>query len=84
MSKEVIVYTFETCPYCVKVKRLLDNKGVKFKEVEISGQDDKLAKLKDKTGCGTVPQVFVDDTFIGGYDDVFKLHKEGKFDHIFM
>lgn len=84
MSKEVIVYTFETCPYCVRVKRLLDNKGVKYNEIEISGQDEKLAQLKEKTGCGTVPQVYVDDKFIGGCDDVIKLHKEGKFDHIFM
>lgn len=84
MSKKIVVYTFATCPFCIRVKRLLNNKGVEFTEIDISGQDEKLDELEKQTGCGTVPQVFVDDKFIGGCDDVVALHKEGKFDEIFM
>ena len=84
MSKKVVVYTFETCPFCVRVKRLLDNKGVSFKEIDITNDNNKLNELKSVTSCGTVPQIFVDDKFIGGCDDVVTLHKEGKFDEIFL
>jgi len=84
MSKKVVVYTFATCPFCVRVKRLLNNKGVEFTEIEISGDTNKLNELEQQTGCSTVPQVFVDDKFIGGCDDVVNLHKEGKFDPIFL
>ena len=84
MSKKVVVYTFETCPFCIKAKRLLNNKGVEFKEVDITNDSNKLKELKSITNSGTVPQVFVDDNFIGGCDDIVALHKEGKFDKIFL
>jgi len=84
MEKNVTIYTFKTCPYCIRAKRLLTNKNVAFTEYEISNQDDKLKELEEKTGSGTVPQIFVDDKFIGGCDDLVELYKQGKFDEIFM
>lgn len=83
MVKKVVIYTFETCPFCVRAKRLLRNKGVNFKEIEISRGKAKLDELESKTNCSTVPQIFVDDKFIGGCDDIVKLHKTGKFDEVF-
>lgn len=83
MDKKVVIYTFETCPYCIRAKRLLTNKNIDFTEINITNQDDKLKELEKKTGVDTVPQVFVDDKFIGGCDDLIELHKQGKFDEIF-
>lgn len=83
MKKDVIIYTFETCPYCIKAKRLLNDESIDFTEIEISNQKGRLSELKKKTNCSTVPQIFVDDKFIGGCDDVITLHKKGKFDEIF-
>lgn len=83
MKKDVIIYTFETCPYCIKAKRLLNDESIGFTEIEISNQKERLSELKKKTNCSTVPQIFVDDKFIGGCDDVITLHKKGKFDEIF-
>lgn len=84
MKKEVVIYTFGTCPYCIRAKRLLTNKGVDFKEIDITNQRDKLNELENKTNCSTVPQIFVDNKFIGGCDDIIALHKEGSFDDIFL
>ncbi len=83
MSKKVVIYTFASCPYCTRAKRLLYNKGINYEEIEISHQREKLKELEAKTGCSTVPQIFVDDEFIGGCDDIVELHKKGKLDVIF-
>ncbi|WP_432408582.1 glutaredoxin 3 [Wukongibacter sp. M2B1] len=84
MKKEVVIYTFDTCPYCIRAKRLLNNKGVDFKEIDITNERERLKELKKKTNCSTVPQVFVNNKFIGGCDDIVNLHRNGEFDTIFL
>lgn len=83
MNKKVVIYTFATCPYCTRAKRLLDNKGVNYEEIDISNQKEKLKELEAKTGSSTVPQIFVNDEFVGGCDDIVELHKKGEFDGVF-
>lgn len=82
MKRNVVIYTFSTCPYCIKAKELLKNKEVDFTEIDITNQRDKLNELKEKTNCSTVPQIFINDKFIGGCDDIITLHKEGSLDEI--
>ena len=65
------VYTKTYCPYCQKVLRYLKKKNINFEEVEVSNQPDVYANLKKETGHQTVPQVFVNNKFIGGADDFF-------------
>lgn len=78
----VVLYTKSTCPYCINAKKLLDGKGVAYHEVlfpELS--DDEKNALSQKTnGYRTVPQIFINDTFIGGFDQLNKLNQEGKLD----
>lgn len=83
MNKNIVIYTFETCPYCIRAKRLLTKNNINFKEIDITNQDDKLDELKEKTGIGTVPQIFVDGKFIGGCDELYELYRNGEFDRIF-
>ncbi|NBI05853.1 glutaredoxin 3 [Senegalia massiliensis] len=83
MSNNVTIYTFSTCPYCIRAKRLMNNKGVKYEEIEISNNKEKLEELKQKTNSTTVPQIFINDKFIGGCDDIVELHKKGEFDKVF-
>lgn len=83
MSKNVLIYTFETCPYCVRAKRLLSRNNIEFKEIDITDDEDKLNELEKKTGVGTVPQIFVDGEFIGGCDDLYELYKNKEFHKIF-
>ncbi|MCA9496311.1 MAG: glutathione S-transferase N-terminal domain-containing protein [Nanoarchaeota archaeon] len=73
---KVKVYSRDYCPYCVKAKMLLKKLNQDFEEVHV---DDKVMDdLIVKTGWRTVPQIFIDDKFIGGCDDIFKLYEEGK------
>lgn len=75
MKQNVTMYTFSTCPYCIRAKGLLDQEGIPYHEIEISRHQDKLDELEKQTGCGTVPQIFVGEQFIGGCDDLMALHK---------
>lgn len=81
--KKVTIYCWTYCPYCVKAKALLDHKGVVYEEKIIDNDTAALKALESKTGSGTVPQIFVEGSFVGGCDDLFQLDHEGKFDQIF-
>lgn len=78
----VIIYTKSTCPYCINAKRLLDQKGVAYSEILFpSLSDDERTALSQKTnGYRTVPQIFINDTFIGGFDQLNQLNQQGKLD----
>lgn len=80
--KSVKIYTWTYCPYCIKAKALLDRKKVPYEEVVIESDRPALEALKAKTGSGTVPQIFVDDQFIGGCDDLHALDAKGKLDEM--
>ena len=78
---EVIVYTTKVCPYCVRAKQLLKGKGVEFSEVDISSDPELRMQVMEKSGGRrTVPQIFINDAPIGGYDDMAALDKSGELD----
>lgn len=81
--KKVTIYCWTYCPYCVKAKALLDEKGITYEEKIIDNDAAALKSLQSKTGSGTVPQIFVEDVFIGGCDDLFQLESRGKIDEVF-
>ncbi len=70
---KALVYSFETCPYCDMAKQLLKNKGIEFEEQVIDRSQVK--ELMKKTKMMTVPQIFIDDELIGGYDDLVEYFK---------
>ena len=75
---EIVIYSTQSCPYCVAAKRFLkDAKKVPFREVDLSGDNAGRMALVEKTGMRTVPQIFVGETHIGGYDDMRALDAEG-------
>ena len=75
--KKVEIWTFETCPFCIKAKGLLDNLNIGYEETMIPFGDTRLKELEAKTGCGTLPQIFVDGEFIGDCSQVHDLHDKG-------
>ena len=81
-APKVTVYTKQSCPFCVRAKRLLEKKGVPYEEVAVEGDDALRAWLVEKTGQMTVPQVFAGDRALGGFSDVDALDREGKLDPI--
>lgn len=75
---KVEIYTTQTCPYCHRAKALLNQKGVAFHEVDVSYDPDTRRQLVDRTGRRTVPQIFINDQSVGGYDDIAALDRAGK------
>ena len=78
--KPVTIYTTQTCPYCVRAKRLLQKKNVPYEEVDVSWDDDKRMQLMQRTGRRTVPQIFIGDEHLGGADELYELEQRGELD----
>jgi glutaredoxin 3 len=78
---EITVYTSHACGYCVRAKRLLDQKGATYEEIHI-GLSDFAARehIAEITGRRTVPQIIVDGTPIGGWDELSALDRAGELD----
>jgi glutaredoxin 3 len=74
----VQIYTWSDCPYCVRAKNLLKSKNIPFEEIDLDGKDKELAELRARTGQRTIPQIFIDEKFIGGFSELAKLDAEGK------
>ncbi|GAA0657049.1 MULTISPECIES: glutaredoxin 3 [Rheinheimera] len=75
---QVTIYTKAYCPYCVRAKALLGQKGVQFDEIKIDEQPElRPAMIERANGRTTVPQIFIGDTHVGGCDDLFALENAG-------
>ena len=70
---QVKLYTTDYCPYCNNAKRLLESKGAKYEEINLSSDPDELISLKNRTGMRTVPQIFIGETFVGGFSELSEL-----------
>lgn len=79
MSK-VEIYTTPTCPYCTAAKSLLSQKGVDFDEITVIDPGLRAEMTQRARGRRTVPQIFVGETHVGGYDDMAALDRNGKLD----
>lgn len=81
MSK-ITLFTKDNCAYCANAKRLLMVKGIDFDEVDITGDPAVEMELVSQTRQRTVPQIFMEDTFIGGFAELARLVTKGKLDHL--
>jgi len=77
---DVRVYTTGSCPYCVQAKRLLDRKGVTYREIDLSADAAQRAEVMRASGRRTVPQIFINDQSIGGFDELYELEQSGHLD----
>lgn len=74
------MYTTAVCPYCQMAERLLRSKGVEVEKVRIDLEPQRRIEMMEKTGRRTVPQIYVGDTHVGGYDELAALDRAGKLD----
>jgi glutaredoxin 3 len=77
---KVEIYTTPWCPYCHAAKSLLSEKGVAFTEVDASDDTVRSAMINRANGRRTVPQIFIGETHVGGYDDMAALDRRGELD----
>ena len=81
MAANVEIYTWSSCPFCIRAKALLKNKGVDFTEYVIDGDEAARSKMAQRAnGRRSVPQIFINDQHIGGCDDIHALDAQGKLD----
>ncbi len=76
---KVEIYTWSTCPFCMRAKKLLDRKGAEYTNYDITGDDAARAKMIERSGgASSVPQIFINDKHIGGCDEFHQLDNDGK------
>ncbi len=76
----VVMYTSAYCPYCMNAERLLANKGVTVNKIRVDLEPEQRVIMMEKTGRRTVPQIYIDDRHIGGFDDLRALDLAGGLD----
>jgi len=80
---KVQVYVTQYCPYCTRAKMLLDAKGVEYETINVTGNDELRLELVERSGGRkTVPQIFIDEKSIGGFDEMSMLNEKGELDKL--
>lgn len=77
---KVIIYTKDSCPFCKLAKDLLTRRQISFQEIRVDQDASKLEEMLRLSNKRTVPQIFINDQAIGGYDDLAALANSGKLD----
>jgi len=78
------MYTTAICPYCVRAKYLLERKGVSFEEIRIDHNREVMQEMMRRSNRHTVPQIFIGDYHVGGYDDLASLEMSGRLDDLLV
>jgi glutaredoxin 3 len=78
----VLMYATRFCPFCVMARRLLKAKGVGIDEIAVDGNAARRAEMRERSGCYTVPQIWIGDRHVGGYEEIFSLDRSGELDRL--
>jgi glutaredoxin 3 len=79
---KIEVYSMDNCPYCLRAKRLLDSKGARYEEWQVDHTPELRAEMEARSGGTSVPQIFIDDRHIGGFDELSALEIDGELDRL--
>ena len=79
---DITVYSTPVCPYCVRAKNLLKQKGASYQEVDVSDDEARSKMIDLAGGQRTVPQIFIGEKHIGGFDDLAALDRKGELDSL--
>lgn len=80
---KVLMYSTGVCPYCIQAERLLSAKGVTaIDKIRVDLQPEQRIAMMEKTGRRTVPQIYIGDTYVGGFDDLSALDRAGGLDSL--
>ena len=79
-QSKVVMYGNEMCPYCGAARTLLVRKGIDYEFIVVSNNDDARQEMARRSGNNTVPQIFINDESIGGFDELYTLEQSGRLD----
>ncbi|MCB1695299.1 MAG: glutaredoxin 3 [Halioglobus sp.] len=82
MSTRVVMYSTRFCPYCIRARGLLESKQVSFTDIAVDGQPDRRQEMEVRSGRYTVPQIWIGEHHVGGYDDLALLERQGRLDEL--
>ncbi len=83
MGAKVVMYSTAVCPYCIRAENLLQRKGVReIEKIRVDLQPELRLEMMEKTGRRTVPQIYIGDRHVGGYDDLAALDRAGELDKL--
>ena len=72
------IYTKAYCPYCWRAKDLLNRKKLDYNEIDVEYDSELWDEMVKRSGKTTVPQIFIEDNYIGGCDELYRLERKGK------
>lgn len=79
---DVIIYSSNYCPYCIRAKMLLQDKQVEYREYIVDGEPGLRAEMQQKSGRTSVPQIWIGEQHVGGFDDLWLLDSRGQLDEL--
>lgn len=82
MTVDVFLYTTRFCPYCIRARELLDSKQVRYTDIAVDGAPEKRREMMERSGRYTVPQIWIGEQHVGGYDDLALLERQGSLDKL--
>lgn len=77
---KIVVYLNQTCPFCTRARKLLDGRGLDYQVIDVTGSPTLWQEMEARSGRSTIPQVFIDATHIGGFDDLQAADLNGQLD----
>lgn len=77
---DIVIYSTAFCPYCVRARMLLDGKAVTYREIRVDLDPQQRTEMEYKSNRTSVPQIFIDDMHIGGFDELYALERSGELD----
>jgi glutaredoxin 3 len=81
-APQIVMYATDWCGYCTRARQLLESKGVEFTEIDVDAVDGARAEMRQRTGRTSVPQIFIGEQHVGGYDDTKALDEQGRLDDL--
>ena len=82
MSSGVTLYTTRYCPYCIRARNLLDDKGIAYNDIAVDNDPQLRGEMMTRAGRNTVPQIWIGEQHIGGCDEMFLLERQGRLDEL--
>jgi len=78
MTPKIVMYATGWCPYCAMAQRLLEEKGADFELIDVDDEPQRRVEMMERTGRRTVPQIYIGEYHVGGYDDLSAMDRAGK------
>jgi len=82
MNAAVTMYSTRFCPYCMRARDLLDRRKVSYTDIDVSARPEIRRDMIARSGRHTVPQIWIGERHVGGFDDLYRLEQQGRLDEI--